>query len=884
MPGAPIRLRCEYLENPSGVDAARPRLSWWLGDDRPAELQTAYQVLASRSLERLDADEGDLWDSGRVERQRTYNIEYRGEPLGSEQRVWWKVRSFDSDGLASPWSQPAYFETGLFDGDDWHGGWVGTSLCGSRTDPAPVPLLWRDFELYSEVRSARLYVATLGHASITLNGTPVTPDQLEPAWTDSRRRVPYRVYNVNALLRTGANRLAALLADGAYAGCPGLGHRQQFGDRPWLWSMLKLELADGGRREVVTDAHWRWLPSWILRADPSAGEVHDGRQARRLRELLAAPAGDPGPAGAPVLERDQVDRLGLRDVGAADLGPPTAAAAAPPLRVTARVAPVAAPTRHAGPLGQVRLRYDFGQNLVGRISLELTLPRGTPVRVRYAEALEADGRLPANASEDAYTCSGDPDGERFEPLFALHGFQYIEVEAPELQPLHLTRVHALAVHADIAPSGAFSSDHALLNQLHANLQWTLRCASLEVPAAGFGPNRRLGFTGPAQAVLRAAAFQHDVARFYGAWVEQLVDAQHEDGDIPAVVPVPPDLEAQLGDGGGAWSDALVICCWTLYRSYGDRRLLERHYPAILRFVGGLERRLPERIRPAPRHAFADGIDDLLATAHFYFSLKLAVRIAGVLGRPVDLERFDRLALQVRNAFRRRFVTPDGRLVGDSASAYTLALHFGLLDGDERRLAFDTLVTRVERSAMTLRTHAVAAPFLLPVLCAGGRLDLCYRLLLELRAPAQLHGVLQGATTLWDEHSGERSAVALAAVGEWLYTGLAGIDLDGDLSDAHNAYRRMRIQPRPPLGPAFPDGPPLRQVDAALDTVNGRYETGWRITESAFEFYVNVPCNCSVQVLLPDDSARLLVAGRHELRVHLGGADRGDGIPLLLEVS
>src|SRR5262249_5344055 len=105
MPGAPKRLRCEYLETPIGIDEPRPRLSWWIDDDRPAEIQTEYQIIAARRPESLDEDNGDLWDSGRVESSSTCHIPYAGKPLTSRQRVWWKVRTFDSDGIGSAWSR-----------------------------------------------------------------------------------------------------------------------------------------------------------------------------------------------------------------------------------------------------------------------------------------------------------------------------------------------------------------------------------------------------------------------------------------------------------------------------------------------------------------------------------------------------------------------------------------------------------------------------------------------------------------------------------------------------------------------------------------------------------------------------------------------------------
>ena len=177
MLGAPVRLRCEYLTNPLGIDELRPRLSWWVVDERPAEIQTAYHILASSDRDKLQANDADLWDSGKVESGQVHGIEYAGVPLGSSMSVWWKVRTFDSDGLPSRWSDAALFETGLIDDKDWRAVWVGTPLLGSRASGAPVPLLRRAFEVRAEVRSARLYVTALGVYNVEINGRRVSEDK-----------------------------------------------------------------------------------------------------------------------------------------------------------------------------------------------------------------------------------------------------------------------------------------------------------------------------------------------------------------------------------------------------------------------------------------------------------------------------------------------------------------------------------------------------------------------------------------------------------------------------------------------------------------------------------------------------------------------------------
>jgi len=286
--------------------------------------------------------------------------------------------------------------------------------------------------------------------------------------------------------------------------------------------------------------------------------------------------------------------------------------------------------------------------------------------------------------------------------------------------------------------------------------------------------------------------------------------------------------------------------------------------------------------------------DLIGTAFFYYSARLAARSAGVLGRLSDLEQLDELAQRIKAAFRKRFVTAGGRLVGETQTSYVLALHFGLLEADERDQALRLLIDDIEARDGRLSAGVVGAPYLLHVLTEAGRLDVVYRMLLQSGEPSWLHSVARGATTVWERrHDGPGQAgseegrynlnrYAYGAVGEWLYSACAGLDLDPDISTDKNAYRHAFVRPRPPLGEGFPDGPPIRQVEAALDTVHGRYEVFWEIRDTEFRLRVSVPVGCSVTVRMPDGAVHEAVAGSHSYTQML---DHGaDGIPVLREVS
>ncbi len=851
----PAHLRTDYQDDPLGIDTERPRLSWWSGDDRAAELQTAYQLLAASHPDLLAMDEGDLWDPGRMEGRETVQIEYGGKPLTSGRRVFWKVRTFDSDGLPSPWSDPATFEMGLLEARDWMGRWISAGQVGSRITPVPVPLFGRTFTLQQPVVGARLYLAARGEAAVQLNGT--TLDPLPAAWVDYGLRTPYHSLDVTDLLREGENRLAVLLGDGWYAGDPGAGGRQQYGDRPEFLLELKAGLGDGSQWWLSTDSGWRWQPSWILAADPVGGEAADG--VRRRDDWLGQGPGSFGwyPVNQGARPEDEETQLS-------------------PARRRAGGVPVAREGEliHWDP-DRCSALFEFPEPVLGRTRLELRAPDGGAIRIRYALALDGTG-TPVVLSEDVYVASGNEAGEGFESRFAVHGFRYVEVSG-DLYREDAVRAWAVAADQGLRRSFVLNTDHPRINQLSDQLLAHLARTQAGTSLVALGPGdrmNRLAEVGPAVPALLLCL---DSVAAVSSWLRRVVDAQFPNGAFPAAVPAPPAEDGLCTEGPAGASAVFVDCLWQLFRTSGDRRLLRRYYPAARRLLAGSMDAAQDFVR---EDLDADPAypPDLLATAWLFRTARMTARMAGVLGNLSDLETCEELASNVRNAFRRRFVTPDGRLVGDGAHVCALTLSFGLLDRSEQRRARRVLVDAVESTlrggaeSMSERRALLEVPWLLSALSGIGRLDLAYRLLLD----TPVHP---------EPGSGGRDLNRLIGAGllEWLSATLAGFGQSRDLSENHIGYRHMNIEPKPPLGIGETTGePPIREIEASLVTVNGRYESSWRITEDAFLLTVVVPGNCTAEVILPDGSSRMVDAGRHEFSTPF--RESVDGIPVLREVS
>lgn len=834
------QLRCEYLLNPLGVDVARPRLSWELRSERKGARQTAYQIEAS--------GEGWTWDSDRTTSDESVGVRWAGPDLRSRQRVVWRVRVWDERGVASPWSQPASFETGLLDVSDWQARWIGAPWLGGPKTSSPCPFFRTVVSIRKPIATARLYASALGVYELEINGRRVGDDVLAPGWTDYRRRVPYRTYDVTALLRRGGNRLGAVLGDGWAAGNLGWRDRQCYADRPRLLAQLEIRYADGERQIITSGPDWEVAMGPILESDLLMGESYDARLLpANWQPALVYPA----PAG----------RL--------------AAHRGPPVRAIREALPVGAPKKVGA--GWI---FDLGQNIVGRVRLKVRGEAGQTVTIRHAEMLNPDGTLyTANLrrarATDHYTLAGGRT-EIWEPRFTFHGFRYVELTGyPGVPPRDA--VTGIVLHSDISPTGEFECSDLLLNQLQRNIQWGQRGNFLEVPTDCPQRDERLGWTGDAQVFYRTAAFNFDTAAFFTKWLDDLSDAQADDGTVPAVAPniMDPDM-----DGGPAWADAIIICPWNQYLCFGDRGVLEEHYDALQRFLERLRRQSPGWIRVpygGGWQGFGDWLakdgstdsfgltpKDLIGTAFFAHSAQLLSRIAAVLGRAADAKKYAGWFERIRRAFQRRFVTREGLVGNQTQACYVLALHFDLLPASLRPTALDNLVRDIAARGDRLSTGFVGTSYLPWVLSDNGRLDVAYRLLFQKQWPSWLYAVTQGATTIWERWDGwthdkgfqdpgmnSFNHYAYGAIGAWLYGVVAGLQPDPD----RPGYRHLIIAPRPGGG--------LTRARARQHTPYGIAESRWTLRGDRFELRVVVPPNATATVRLPDGSKPQTVgAGRH----------------------
>ncbi len=853
-------LTCEHFPNPLGIDTLTPRLSWQLQANQRGTQQSAYQIQVS-------SNGASIWNTDKVTSTQSLHIPYAGPPLQAGQRCTWRVRVWDANDTVSEWSDSATWEMGLLDPANWQADWITSDWDEDISQPQPAPLLRTEFTLDGEIASARIYATSLGLYELHLNGQRVGDGQLTPGWTSYKKRIQYQVYDVTDLLQAGDNALGALLGDGWFRGHLGFQRqRNLYGEHLALLFQLKITYADGRTQTITSNDSWQATTGPIRMTDLYWGEHYDAQQEKTGWDNAGYDASDW--SSVRVLDHP-------KSVVVAQRGP-----------FVKRQEELRPQRIFTSPNGETIL--DFGQNMVGWIRLRVSGPAGTTITIRHAEVLDQEGNLYTEnlrfaKQELVYTLKGKGE-EVYEPHFTFYGFQFIAVAGFPGEPT-LDNFTGVVVHSEMTQIGDFTCSNPLINQLQHNILWGQKGNFVDVPTDCPQRDERLGWTGDAQAFIRTACFNLDVAAFFTKWLADLRADTRPDGAVPFVVP---DVMTREdggfsffgGSGAAAWSDAVTICPWTLYLSYGDREVLAENYASMVAWVEWMRAKADADLIWRKGFQFGDWLDyrgsfalkpspvtndELVGTAFFAYSAALTAQSAAALGNTADADKYNALADQVRAAFNREFVTAGGRVGPNSQTAYVLALHFDLLSAENRPLAAARLAEILAENNYHLSTGFVGTPYLCHVLSRYGQTATAYELLNQESFPSWLYPVKKGATTIWERWDGIKpdgsfqdagmnsfNHYAYGAIGEWLYRTVAGIETDA----AAPGYQHTLFQPQPGGG--------LTHVKATLQSPYGPVESAWALTDNDFRLHVVVPPNARGTVRIPAQQLDQVTEGGQSL--------------------
>ena len=851
-----VNLVTEYHKNPIGIDVEKPRLSWQIVSDQNNVKQSAYEIRVANSVKALSKKSNQIWSSGKVNSNQSVNVEYGGLALKSMQRAYWQVRIWDNNGKASMWSEPAYWETGILNSNEWKASWIAMDEAVSE-ESLPVQYFRNEFKCAKKIATARVYVTSLGLYQLFINGEKVGDQLFTPGFTSYKKRLQYQAYDVTQMLQAN-NAIGAMVGDGWYRGNLGWsGDRAVYGDQLALLVQLHVNYTDGTSELITTNKDWKVSYGAISESDIYNGEKYDAR-----KEL-------PGWANEGFNESKWQDVQILdhpKNILVASNGLP--------VKAIEEISPIEILTT---PKGETVL--DLGQNMVGFVRMKVKGKKGDKVTIKFAEVLDKEGNfytanLRGAKATDIYTLKGGSE-EVYEPYFTFHGFRYVKLEG---YPGELTKdkITGIVVHSEMKPTGDFSCSKPLINQLQSNIQWGQRDNFLDIPTDCPQRDERAGWTGDAQVFSMTAAFNFGVAPFYAKWLKDLALDQKEDGEVPNVVP---DFWGKLG-GCTGWADAAIIVPWTVYQAYGDTRILEEQYSSMKGWIGYMKEHAgDDYLWNQKRHHWGDWLSfhsdnaaypgaytetDLIATAYFSYSTSILAKIAHILGKKDDAKELESLNKEIKSAFAKEYITPNGRLVSHTQTAYAMALTFDLVPEDLKEKAADYFAADVSKFKH-LTTGFLGTPLLCSTLSAIGRDDLAYMLLNRKEFPGWLYPVTKGATTIWerwDTMKPDGSIIkgmnsfnhyAYGAIGEWLYNHVAGLSIDVE----NPGYKHILFHPHPGGG--------LTYAKAEIETMYGKAKSSWKVENEKFIYEVIIPANSSGTVTLPNAKGKSVKFNTEEMK-------------------
>lgn len=841
------RLRCEYLQNPLGIDVLAPRLSWELSSLERGQSQQAYQLLVASSEALLAMGNGDVWDSGKVVSADATQIPYAGQELLSKQRCYWTVRVWDGAGQVSSWSTPAYWEMGLLQAEDWIGQWIGYPGIGKAPN-IRTPLLRKSFQLKQQVVDARLYICGLGYYTCTLNGARVGDHLLDPAQSDFTQTLYYVTYDVTPCCQTGENVIAIALGAGWYSkqAAPSYGVVH---DGPVLICQLHLTYANGTRKIIASDADWKTAlspstPLGTFHLTDAGGEYYDARE-----EL-------------PGWEHPGFDDTGwfATEVVRSPLGALKCQMVEPNRRL-AEITPLA-----IIPQG-TRYLLDMGRCFTGW--LHIRLPRGTAgqqITFRYGDCLSAEGMLDGiYGQQDIYVMAGNTN-ESWCSQFNYHAFRYVEIENYPGEP-QLAEFTGYLIGTDVESAGSFHCSNDLLNQINAMERWTYQSCLLGGVPVDTPQRERLGYGMDGANAIEQAICNLNMPAVLTKWAHDWQESQDPlTGSVPHVAPY-----RVVSGGGPGWGSACVLIPWNLYCYYGDQRALHQHYPTMRRWLTFLDGKmrdhliehyklrsyggdqwefLGEWIPPRgdmtlPMEHWPSREDNVLFNNLFhYWIVTIVSKVASLLGHTDDARQYSEQAQLIKEAINARFYQQESGKYGNGDQSYqALALEVGVVPESEQakvlqHLLHDIQVTR--QGHLDTGLHGTKALF--TALRQAEHSDILYTIATQRTFPSWGDMIAQGATTIWEQwHPGDsRIHTSLVTLSEWLYKGLAGINYD----PAAPGFQHIIIKPAVVGDLTF--------VNASYHSMHGEIHSAWQREGDRLQLTVTIPPNTTARVYIPTD--------------------------------
>ena len=830
----PINLRCEYLINPIGVDAAAPRLSWQLNDTSQGAAQTAYQIWVGTDSLGLLQGRGVEWASGKVESGQTLKT-YAGKSLQAFRKYFWTVAVWGSDGQKST-STIASFEMGMLQASNWQGSWISD---GRDVNLKPAPYFRKAFGVTKKIKSARAYIAVAGLYELYLNGQRIGNQRLDPMYTRFDRRTLYVTHDVTAQLQNGQNAIGVLLGNGWYnhqSTAVWFFHEAPWRNRPTFCLDLRIAYTDGTTETIRTGKDWKTALSPVIFNSIYTAEHYDARLEQAGWNL-------------PNFNDSKWKEVTFRAAPSTHI----VSQLMHPIRDVEEIS-----VKKMSKINDTTYLFDLGRNISGVSSLKVNGASGTRIRLKHAERLNEQGRADLSNIDVHYRPTDDSDPfqtdifilkgegeESFKPRFNYKGFQYVEVTAN--RPIALTEasLKGYFMHSDLPVLGQIQSSNPTLDKI-----WFAANNSYFSNLFGYPtdcPQReKNGWTGDAHIASETGLYNFDGITVYEKWLADHRDEQQPNGVLPSIIPT-------SGWGyewvnGPDWTSSMAIIPWNIYLFYGDTKLLHDCYDNIKRYVEAITARSSNGLTT---WGLGDWVPvkskapvELTSSIYYFTDATILAKAAKLLNKTADYEKYTALAQQIKTAINAKYLNVEKGIYGNGTQTELSApLHWGIVPPELKAKVAANLAQRVKADNVHLDVGLLGTKTILNALSDNGYADLAYQMAAQEDFPSWGWWIKNGATTLYENWPIDAKSdismnhIMFGEIGAWYYKALGGIKPD----PGSPGFRNILLQPHFVAG--------LERFSASFKTPQGEVVSSWKKTAKGIEYEVVVPANSTATLRL-----------------------------------
>jgi alpha-L-rhamnosidase len=829
-------LKCDYLNNPVGIDNPHPRFTWKMSDNRNDILQSAYQlIVGTDSLEVLQGN-GNSWMVPETNAADNL-VEYKGKPLQPFTRYYWTVRAWNNHRQQTT-AAVASFETGMMQMGNWKGTWISDT---KNIQVKPAPYFRKTFNTTKKIKSARAYIVVAGLYELYINGQEIGDQRLNPMYTRFDARNLYVTYDVTEALQSGRNAIGVVLGNGWYnhqSMAVWNFERAPWRDRPAFCLDLRITYEDGSVETITSDKSWKTALSPIVYNSIYTGQHYDARKEQ------------PG-WNRPDFDDSQWERVINRKAPSGNI----VAQVIQPIRYVEKLSPVTIAQKT-----DTSWLVNFGKNISGITQLTLDGDSTTVIRVIHAERLNKEGNIdqsnvdyflskPTRETDpfatDIYWLNGKGP-QTFAPKFDYKGFQYAYITSNK--PIRLTKENIVAyfMHSDVPPVGNMNSSNELLNKIYAATNAAYLSNLLGYPTDC--PQReKNGWTGDAHIASEMGLYNFEAITVYEKWLADLRDEQQPNGVLPSIVPTG-GWGYEWGNGPD-WTSAIAIIPWNVYLFYGDTKILRDNYDNIKRYVDHITDLYPGGLTDwglgdwAPLKSKSPV--ELTSSTYYYVDADILARTAKILNKPEDDAKYTALAKKIKEAINAKYLNREKALYGSGyQTELSVPLYWGIVPDSLKQRVAANLADSVAANKYFLDVGILGAKAILSALSDNGQAEAAYRLAAQQEFPSWGWWIRNGATTLYEnwnitlERDLSLNHIMFGEIGAWFFKGIAGIKPD----EKNPGFKNVMLTPN------FVNE--LTHFTATHKGPYGNIISSWKRTGKTTHYQVTIPANSSAIIRFP----------------------------------